>query len=197
VAIRKLKFDGIQKNYRSFNNKTHTIKLIQGDITDQNTDAIVNAANQDLILGAGVAGAIRAKGGAQIQQECNGIGRCEVGEAVITSGGLLKAQYVIHAFGPIFQQYKRATSILHLSNAIINSLVILEANNLSSITFPAISTGIFGFPKKLAAKTVFLAINQYLQKAKRSLVIQICLFSKVDCEIFRESVLELNHIFDN
>lgn len=119
------------------------IELVQGDITECDTDAIVNAANSQLILGAGVAGAIRKKGGPSIQRECNVIGYCPVGGAVITSGGELKAKHVIHAVGPRWGEGDEQTK---LQNATLNSLKRAEENNLSSIAFPAISTGIFGFP---------------------------------------------------
>ncbi len=107
-------------------NKT-VIQLIQGDITEQTTDAIVNAANAQLILGGGVAGAIRNKGGSTIQDECNHIGGTFVGGAVITTGGNLKAKYVIHAVGP---QMGEGDEDNKLKNATINSLKVANENNL-------------------------------------------------------------------
>ncbi|MHA1475713.1 MAG: macro domain-containing protein [Promethearchaeota archaeon] len=163
---------------------THILKLIQGDITERETDAIVNAANSNLILGTGVAGAIRRKGGKSIQEECNQIGSCEVGGAVITTGGNLKTKHVIHAIGPIYQQYSSKNSELHLTNAIKNCLKVLQDNKLSSISFPAISTGIFGFPKLKAAEIMISTINKFLKTAISQLNVEICLFSMDDYKIF-------------
>src|SRR5437868_887631 len=119
-----------------------TLALVEGDITEQDTDAIVNAANQHLQLGAGVAGAIRSKGGPSIQRECDEIGHCPVGGAVITGGGNLKARHVIHAVGP---HGGDADADEMLASATKSSLQVAEQNQLRSIAFPAISTGVFGF----------------------------------------------------
>ena len=135
------------------------IELVQGDITESDTDAIVNAANSQLILGAGVAGAIRAKGGPSIQEECNAIGHCPVGGAVITGGGNLKARHVIHAVGPRQGEGDEETK---LKNATLNSLKVADQNNLKSITFPAISTGIFGFPLDACARIMLTTTQEYL-----------------------------------
>ncbi|MEJ2272856.1 MAG: macro domain-containing protein [Candidatus Bathyarchaeota archaeon] len=124
------------------------LEMIQGDITEQTTDAIVNAANSALQMGGGVAGAIRRRGGPTIQQECNKIGSINVGGTVITSGGNLPAKYVIHTVGPIHGVEHEDEK---LKDATLNSLKLADKNNLKSITFPAISTGIFGFPKDRCA----------------------------------------------
>lgn len=163
---------------------SHILKLIQGDITERVTDAIVNAANTNLVLGAGVAGAIRRKGGNSIQEECNQIGSCEVGGAVITTGGNLKSKHVIHAIGPIYHQYTSKDAELHLSNAVKNSLKVLLNNELSSISFPAISTGIYGFPKQKAAEIMITSISDFLKSTSKLLLVEICLFSKNDFIIF-------------
>src|SRR5271157_4558410 len=118
------------------------ITLVKGDITDMNVDAIVNAANAQLVLGGGVAGAIRQKGGAVIQQECDQIGGTYVGGAVITSGGNLPAKHVIHAVGPHGDD-PEAEGKLHV--ATLNALKLMDENGLETIAFPAISTGIFEF----------------------------------------------------
>ena len=119
------------------------LELVKGDLTEQSTDAIVNAANKNLLLGGGVAGAIRNKGGPTIQEECNEIGGTHVGGAVITTGGNLKAKHVIHAVGPVMGEGEEDEK---LENATLNSLKVADENNLTSIAFPAISTGIFGYP---------------------------------------------------
>jgi O-acetyl-ADP-ribose deacetylase (regulator of RNase III) len=117
------------------------LELVEGDITELDTDAIVNAANAQLILGGGVAGAIRKKGGPQIQQECNRIGGTFVGGAVLTTGGTLKARHVIHAVGPqMGKGTKRQLEHYHRQCA------ASPRTPSPSIAFPAISTGIFGFP---------------------------------------------------
>ena len=162
----------------------HILKIIQGDITDRETEAIVNAANTDLNLGGGVAGAIRRKGGNSIQEECNKIGSCEVGGAVITNGGNLKSKHVIHAVGPIYNQYSPKDAELHLINAVKNSLKVLQDNFLLSISFPAISTGIFGFPKQKAAEIMISTIIEYSKSSLNQLIIEICLFSIDDYNIF-------------
>jgi O-acetyl-ADP-ribose deacetylase (regulator of RNase III) len=139
-------------------NKT-AIELIDGDLTEQATDAIVNAANAQLILGGGVAGAIRRKGGPAIQEECNKIGGTFVGGAVITTGGNLKAMHVIHAVGPRMGEGKEDEK---LKNATLNSLKVADENNLKSIAFPAISTGIFGYPIDRCAKIMLSTTIDYL-----------------------------------
>lgn len=128
--------------------------LEQGDITESHAGAIVNAANSDLILGAGVAGAIRNKGGPEIQKECDRIGHCPVGEAVITLAGNLKCQYMIHAVGP---RWGEGEETAKLKNALLNSLKRAEENKITTLAFPALSTGIFGFPLELAASTLLNA----------------------------------------
>jgi O-acetyl-ADP-ribose deacetylase len=172
--------------------KKHTLRVIQGDITEQATDAIVNPANNRLVLGAGVAGAIRTKGGPAIQDACNQIGFADIGEAVITTGGDLKTKHVIHAVGPVWSEYPPEKSQKYLADAVINSFKILEKNHLNSITIPAISTGIFGFPKDLAAIVIKKAIKEYLPQAKQSLTIQICLFSSDDFQLFENEFKKEN-----
>ncbi|MDH4221818.1 MAG: macro domain-containing protein, partial [Candidatus Bathyarchaeota archaeon] len=140
-------------------NKT-ILELTQGDITDLDADAIVNAANTALQLGGGVAGAIRRKGGPKIQEECNKIGGTHVGGAVITTGGNLKAKYVIHAVGP---RHGEEHEDEKLKDATLNSLILADKNNLKSIAFPAISTGIFGFPKDQCATIMLSTTIAYLE----------------------------------
>jgi O-acetyl-ADP-ribose deacetylase (regulator of RNase III) len=137
-----------------------TLELVQGDITEQDTDAIVNAANAALQLGGGVAGAIRRKGGPKIQEECNKIGGTFVGGAVITTGGNLKARHVIHAVGP---RWGEGNEDEKLKNATLNSLKVADQNNLKIVSFPAISTGIFGFPVKRASEIMLKTTIEYLK----------------------------------
>jgi len=131
------------------------IKLVTGDITKLEVDAIVNAANTWLMGGGGVDGAIHRAGGPAILEECREIvarqGRCDTGEAVITSGGKLPAKYVIHTVGPVWQGGKNNESQL-LENAYLHSLKLALKNGVETIAFPNISTGIYGFPKKRPLK---------------------------------------------
>jgi O-acetyl-ADP-ribose deacetylase (regulator of RNase III) len=162
------------------------IILTQGDITELSTDAIVNAANEDLILGGGVAGAIRKKGGPSIQEECNKIGRINVGEAVVTGAGNLKAKYVIHAVGP---RYGEGNEDEKLRNATWNSLLRATEKGCKSIAFPAISTGIFGFPKDRCASIMLKTAQEFLKQHETSLEeVVFCLYSKEDLEIFEKTL---------
>lgn len=144
------------------------LSLILGDITEQNTDAIVNAANSELAGGGGVDGAIHAKGGPRIEQECRLIGGCAVGDAVITSGGNLKARYVIHTVGPIWQDGNDDEPEL-LASAYRRSLELAVKHGLKSISFPAISTGIFGYPIRLAAPVALGTIIRFLEQEQHAL----------------------------
>ncbi len=159
----------------------HLLELIDGDITEMETDAIVNAANANLILGGGVAGAIRRKGGHRIQQECAKIGGTYVGGAVITSGGDLKAKYVIHAVGPRMGEGNEDEK---LRNATANSLKVADENGLKSIAFPAISTGIFGFPIQRCAEIMLRAAIEYLKGETSLERVVFCLFGHSDYIVF-------------
>ncbi|MEO0143739.1 MAG: macro domain-containing protein [candidate division WOR-3 bacterium] len=162
------------------------VEIIKGDITEEETDAIVNAANEFLKHGGGVAGAIVRKGGKIIQEESDKIGYCPPGNAVITSGGNLKAKYVIHAVGPIWKGGNYNEDEI-LYNAVKNSLILAHNYNLRSISFPAISTGIFGFPKDRASKIILKAIFDFIKEfeEKTSIkLIRICLFDDETYNIF-------------
>jgi O-acetyl-ADP-ribose deacetylase (regulator of RNase III) len=160
------------------------IKLIQGDITNSETDAIVNAANTGLILGAGVAGAIKKKGGPTIQEECNEIGTIELGEAVATTGGNLIAKYVIHAAS---MHLGGKTDEQSLKYSIWNSLRVGNEINLQSIAFPAIGTGIAGFPLHKCAEIMLEVFNNYLKSEDHVyLSIEIVLFSDNDYNTFKD-----------
>ena len=157
------------------------LELIEGDITQIPADAIVNAANAQLILGGGVAGAIRRKGGPKIQEQCNKIGGTFVGGAVITTAGKLKAEYVIHAVGPRMGEGDEDEK---LKNATLNSLKLADDNNLKSIAFPAISTGIFGFPVQRCAEIMLRTAIEYLKGPTDLEKIVLCLFGHSDYLIF-------------
>jgi O-acetyl-ADP-ribose deacetylase len=165
-----------------------TLELVEGDITEMDTDAIVNAANARLVLGGGVAGAIRRKGGPQIQQECDRIGGTFVGGAVITTGGRLKARHVIHAVGP---QMGEGDEDAKLRNATLNSLRVAEEHGLKSIAFPAISTGIFGFPIQRCAEIMLTATAEYLRGDTGLERVVFCLFGRDSFDVFTKQLRQI------
>jgi O-acetyl-ADP-ribose deacetylase (regulator of RNase III) len=165
-----------------------TLRLVEGDITDLDTDAIVNAANEELALGAGVAGAIRRRGGPSIQRECDAIGTCPVGSAVITGGGDLKAQHVIHAVGPLGHD---PDADRLLASATLASLRVADENQLGSIAFPAISTGVFGFPIDRCARIMLSTARDYLKGPATHLALVVfCLYGQQAFGVFKS---ELTH----
>ena len=135
------------------------IVLMQGDLTEMDVDAIVNAANNDLQLGGGVAGAIRRKGGEVIQRECDAIGSVPIGGAAITSGGKLRARYVIHAAS---MQLGGETTALALRSSTAHCLRIASERQLRSIAFPAVGTGIAGFPISECAQIMLREVAEHL-----------------------------------
>ncbi len=158
-----------------------TLELVEGDITEMETDAIVNAANDRLILGGGVAGAIRRRGGPQIQAECDKIGGTFVGGAVITTGGKLKTKHVIHAVGPRMGEGDEDDK---LRNATLNSLKVADENHLKSIAFPAISTGIFGFPIQRCAGIMLTTTAEYLRGNTGLDRVVFCLYGQDSYDVF-------------
>jgi len=165
-----------------------TLELEQGDITDLDCDAIVNAANADLVLGGGVAGAIRRKGGTAIQEECNRIGRINVGEAAITTGGGLKARHVIHAVGPRFGEGDEDAK---LASATLSSLKLADRYKLRSIAFPAISTGIFRFPVERCADIMLSTTISYIRGRTGIERVVFCLYDSDTFNAFRRKLASL------
>ncbi|MFX0042395.1 MAG: macro domain-containing protein [Candidatus Hodarchaeota archaeon] len=161
------------------------IKLVQGDITEMETEVIVNAANAQLIMGGGVAGAIKRKGGPKIQEECNKIGGTFHGGAVITTGGNLKAKHVIHAVGP---RKGEGAEEKKLKSATINSLRLMDEYKLKSISFPAISAGIFGNPLSWVAKIMISTVKEYLKGETQIEEVIFCLYSSDDFEVFEKEL---------
>ncbi len=157
------------------------LELLDADITEIQTDAIINAANAQLILGGGVAGAIRRKGGPEIQKECNKKGPTFVGGAVITNGGNLKAKFVIHAVGPRMGEGDEDNK---LKNATLNSLKLADEHRLKSISFPAISTGIFGFPVERCAQIMLGTTIEYLKGSTGLEKVVFCLFGRDSFDVF-------------
>ena len=157
------------------------IKLLKGDITQLDVDAIVNAANAHLKMGGGVAGAILRKGGQIIQEECDKIGFIGVGNAAISSAGRLKAKHVIHTVGP---RMGEGDEDAKLKNATINALKIATQNSINSIAFPAISTGIFGYPLDKCAKIMLNTVRDYLSKNTLPKEVLFCLYDSTAYSVF-------------
>ena len=169
------------------------LEVIQGDITKIQVDAIVNAANTSLLGGGGVDGAIHKAGGSAILEECKKIrnkqGGCKVGEAVITTAGKLPAKFVIHTVGPVWNNGKSNEEHL-LSSAYTNSLKLALENNVQSIAFPNISTGIYHFPKNKAAQIAIKSVTDFLGTTNViTKVIFVC-FDDENYKIYKE-LLEL------
>ncbi len=139
------------------------ISVTKGDVTAMDVDAIVNAANTHLADGSGVNGAIQRAAGPQLLEECRTLNGCPTGQAKITKGYNLKARHVIHAVGPIWQGGSNNEKQL-LYDAYRNSLEVGIANEIRTIAFPNISTGIFGYPKDLAAQTAIAAVQDFVRK---------------------------------
>ena len=168
-------------------NKSRVV-LVQGDITTETTQAIVNAANSRLAGGGGVDGAIHAAGGPSIMAECRKIGGCPTGEAVITTGGNLKAQYVIHTVGPIYRGGTHGEEKL-LSSAYRKSLELASKKGIRSISFPSISTGAYAYPTRDAARVALKTVVDYLSDHPEVELVRFVLFGAVDLEVY-EAVLK-------
>lgn len=172
------------------------ICLVQGDITDLDTDAIVNAANSSLMGGGGVDGAIHCKGGPQILEECKRIRATEypnglpTGKAVITLGGNLKAKYVIHTVGPVWHGGTRGEPEL-LAEAYRNSLKLAVSKGLKTIAFPSISTGAYGYPIEKASQIAISTVKEFLEEEDNFEKVVFVLFSKHDFEIYRKVAEEI------
>ncbi len=164
------------------------LKLVEGNIVLLEVDAIVNAANKNLILGGGVAGAIRNAGGPSIQEECDSIGPIKVGEAAMTNAGNLKAKYVIHAAGPVQGEGQEEAK---LRNATLNSLKIAHQNQMRDIAFPAISTGIFGFPIHKCSEIMLQTAMEFLEAHDFPQEIIFCLYGQEAFSVFEQTLESL------
>jgi O-acetyl-ADP-ribose deacetylase (regulator of RNase III) len=173
-------------------------ELIKGDITEIETDAIVNAANSSLMGGGGVDGAIHSKGGPKILEECKRIRETEwpdglpTGKAVITSGGNLKAKYVIHTVGPVWLGGFHVESEL-LKQAYRNSLKLAVAKGLKTIAFPSISTGAYGYPIEEASLIAVKTVKDFLEKEDKIAKVVFVLFSDNTFEIYLKTTKSLLH----
>jgi O-acetyl-ADP-ribose deacetylase (regulator of RNase III) len=167
-----------------------TVRLVQGDITRQQVDAIVNAANSSLLGGGGVDGAIHRAGGPAILAECRALGGCPTGEARITSAGRLPARYVIHTVGPVWQGGQSQEAAL-LASAYRNSLALAKAHHLTSIAFPSISTGAYRYPIDQAASIALRTILEVLQDPGTVREVTFALFSARDLQVYERALAEV------
>ena len=166
------------------------LELIEGDITEQETDAIVNAANSSLLGGGGVDGAIHRTGGPKILEECRKLGGCPTGEARITTGGNLKAKYVIHTVGPIYSGGKQREAEL-LASAYKNSLSLASQYKLKSVAFPSISTGAYGYPVDEAATIALKTVINYLKTHTDIDMVRFVLFGQKAYRAYDKALQEL------
>jgi O-acetyl-ADP-ribose deacetylase (regulator of RNase III) len=185
----------IRKNLNSEHERNFLdgrVRVVVGDITRQDTEAIVNAANSTLLGGGGVDGAIHRAGGPEILEECREIRRTRfpeglpTGEAVITTGGKLPALYVIHTVGPIYGEHRGEEAEL-LANCYHNSLTLAVEKNLTSVAFPAISTGVFGYPQAEAADVASKTIENFLTTDRQLQEVRLVFFQPSDAEVFLQN----------
>jgi len=166
---------------------TSSLHIIKGDITSQDTDAIVNAANPTLLGGGGVDGAIHRAAGTDLLLECKKIGGCNHGEARITGAYNLPAQYIIHTPGPIYKNGKNNEALI-LKNSYRNSLKLAYEHNLKSISFPAISAGIYAYPLKEACKIAVDTVIDFLQEISYTIDVYFVLFDEKNFNIYNDYI---------
>jgi O-acetyl-ADP-ribose deacetylase (regulator of RNase III) len=173
--------------------KSAALDLVQGDITAQDTEAIVNAANSSLLGGGGVDGAIHRAGGPDILAECRLLGGCAPGEAKITTGGRLKAKYVIHAVGPIYWQQGAERAAELLASAYRRSLEVAAEHGVQSVAFPAISTGAYGYPMDEAAQIALQTVLDYLdaQDGEGIRLVRFVLYGSQAYQVFQRVLSQL------
>ena len=158
------------------------IQLIQGDITTRDVNAVVTAANAALAGGGGVDGAVHRAAGPELLAACRKIGGCPTGEARITPGFNLKSRYVIHAVGPVYHEYSPQRAAELLAGAYLHALGLAAENRLSSIAFPAISTGVYGYPFEDATRFAIETVNAFLQTNTQLTRVELVFFSNNDFE---------------
>ncbi len=167
-----------------------TLELVEGDITQQDTDAIVNAANRALRPGGGVDGAIHRAGGPAIEAECRQLGGCPPGEARITTGGNLKARYVIHTVGPVYKDGLHREPEL-LASCYRESLKLASSKGLKSVAFPSISTGVYGYPMGDASQVALKTVKEYLIQHPEIERVRLVLFGRPAYEVYAKVAAEL------
>ena len=167
-----------------------TLELVEGDITRQDTDAVVNAANAALRPGGGVDGAIHRAGGPAIEAACRQMGGCPTGEARVTTGGNLKARYVIHTVGPVYQDGLHREPEL-LASCYRESLKLASAQGIKSLAFPSISTGVYGYPIEDAARIALKTVTYYLAHHPEIERVRLVLFGRAAYEVYAQALEEL------
>jgi O-acetyl-ADP-ribose deacetylase (regulator of RNase III) len=170
----------------TYNIKKSMLELTRRDITLEETQAIVNAANKALSPGGGVSGAIHRAAGPGLWQEARTLGGCSTGEARLTGGHDLKAKYVIHTVGPVYSG--REGDSEDLNKSYYNSLKLASENNIESISFPSISTGIFGYPVKEASRIALETIASFLEDHPEIKLVKMVLFSQADYQIYKKTL---------
>jgi len=165
------------------------LELIRGDITEQSTEAIVNAANKRLAPGGGVAGAIHRAAGPELWEECKKLGGCETGEAKLTKGYNLPARYVIHTVGPIYSGSPQDGELLEACYK--SSLKLAVRKGIKSLSFPAISTGAFGYPMEKAARVALKAVITFMKKHHEIKLVRFALYSSRALRIHEEALREI------
>jgi O-acetyl-ADP-ribose deacetylase (regulator of RNase III) len=175
---------------RSVKIGTSRLELVEGDITAQDTEAIVNAANSSLLGGGGVDGAIHRAGGPQILEECRKIGGCPTGEARITTGGRLKAKWVIHTVGPIYRDGRQGEPEL-LANAHRNSLTLASRRGIKTVSFPSISTGAYGYPMADAARIGLETVIAFLKAHQEITLVRFVLFGQAPLRAYDAALAQL------
>lgn len=163
------------------------LELVTGDITEQEVDAIVNAANPSLRGGGGVDGAIHAAGGPAILAECRKLGGCAPGDAKITTGGDLPARYVIHTVGPVYRGGDRGEAEV-LTSAYRRSLEVASQSNCKTVAFPSISTGAYGYPVRLAAPIALRTVMTYLESHPEVELVRFVLFTENDYDAYAKAL---------
>jgi O-acetyl-ADP-ribose deacetylase (regulator of RNase III) len=167
-----------------------TLELVEGDITQQEVDAVVNAANAALRPGGGVDGAIHRAGGPAIEAACRGLGGCPTGEARLTTGGNLKARYVIHTVGPVYRDGGHGEPEL-LASCYRESLKLASAQGIKSLAFPSISTGVYGYPLEDAARIALKAVTDYLAHHPEIERVRLVLFGRAAYEVYARALKDL------
>ncbi len=166
------------------------LELVEGDITSQDTEAVVNAANKRLAPGGGVAGAIHSAAGPQLWDECKQLDGCETGEAKITNGYNLPASYIIHTVGPVYSGSSEDPELL--ASCYRNSLQLAEKNDIESVSFPALSTGAFGYPMEEAAEIALETVKDFLKRGTEIELVRFVLYDSNALEIHEEALRSLN-----
>jgi len=166
------------------------IELVQGDLTEQEVDAIVNAANSSLLGGGGVDGAIHRAGGPAILAECETLGGCATGDAKITTAGRLRARYVIHTVGPVYRDGRHGEPDL-LASAYRRSLEVASAHTVRRIAFPSISTGAYRFPIERAARIALTTVRDYLRDHPEIQTVRFVLFTAADLQVYQQAAAEV------